>query len=93
MFVVLVVHTIPEHLRGYIGRILTQPATSVYVGIVSHKVADELWQAVCAARDAGYVIMVRSSDSECGYTLQAEGVSPIQLADFDDWILPVRNRI
>lgn len=74
MFVVLSVEAVPTHLHGYISRFLTEATTGAFVGNLSTRVADALWERVCEASDAGRVALIRSAPTtEAGFSIQLSG--------------------
>lgn len=91
MFAVLSVASIPNHLRGYISRFLQQVDTSVYVGVVTPRVADGLWSSIVdTSLEGGAVMVTPSSDSETGFEVRSHQTRGFELRDFDGVILPVK---
>ena len=56
--VVIVVSSVPDGLRGYLSRYLYEVASGVYVGEISGKVREHLWDMLEIYRKNGLVIMV-----------------------------------
>jgi CRISPR-associated protein Cas2 len=92
MFIVLVAHAIPEHLRGYTSRFLTQVDPATYVGVASRRVVDELWSALQENAATGSMVLVESDNSECGYRVRTCGDRTVRIVDYDGWPLAVRVR-
>lgn len=86
-FVVLNVENVPEHLRGYLERFLQEARTGMYVGTLSARVADHLWQTVLVHAGPGDAIMIRPDDSEAGYKIQARDHPRWGLSSYDGWTL------
>ena len=86
-FVVLQVESVPDHLRGYLERFLQETRTGLYVGTVSARVADHLWQVVLLYAGPGDALMVRPDNSEAGYTVVAREHERWRLVDHDGWTL------
>jgi len=86
-FVVLAVETVPEHLRGYLERFLQEVRTGLYVGTVTARVADHLWDITDQYAGPGDALMLRPGNTEAGYTIRAREHPRWQLVDHDGWIL------
>lgn len=86
----LVVHAAPDAVRGYVRRFLVPVDDSVFVGVLSAKVADELWRVVGEhLGEEGSAVLVRSSPStELGVTVTMMGTRR-SMRDFDGLTLPV----
>ena len=91
MFVVVSVATIPDHLRGYTGRFLQQAGPGLYVGKVSGRVADALWEKLVTYSGSGCIAMVISTANDIGFELRLHQVPGIEVADFDGLVLPVET--
>lgn len=61
---VIVLTACPERLRGYLTRWLLEIAAGVYVGHVSRRVRDELWERVNELVGRGRGLMVFSGANE-----------------------------
>ncbi len=70
-FVVLRVEAIPEHLRGYLERFLSEVRTGLFVGRASAKVAEQLFEVASTYAGDGDVVLVRPDDGPLGYTASA----------------------
>lgn len=62
--IVLVVTACPEGLRGDLTRWLLEISPGTFVGNVSAKVRDALWERTCSYAGSGRAILVYSSDTE-----------------------------
>ena len=89
MFVVVRAASVPDHLRGYISRYLQEIQTNFYVGKTSARVADLLWERLCAVAGSGEVVMVVSASNDAGFSVRLHQVAGISLADFHGLYLPV----
>ena len=89
--IVLVVQTVPDHLHGYLSRYLSEASVGVYVGNVSLRVADAIWDRTCFALKEGNVIMVESDRTRPqGFRIRSQGDNSRQMVTFDDIILFTR---
>lgn len=87
-----VVERVPAGLRGRLTRWMLEVHPGVFVGTLSSRVADELWQAVTSARgDKGACTYLRSSGGEQRFTLRTAGTPSRQPADYDGLVLLVRR--
>lgn len=93
MFVVLRVAASPQHLRGYLSRFLVEIAAGVYVGTVSVRVADGIWERAERATTADNdLVMVRShAGSEQGYDIQMRPDRAYAATDLDGMVLVSRT--
>lgn len=62
--VVLVLTAVPAGLRGHLTRWLLEVAPGVYVGHLTRRVRDELWDRVVALCKDGRAIMIESARGE-----------------------------
>ncbi|WP_201732339.1 type I-E CRISPR-associated endoribonuclease Cas2e [Acidithrix sp. C25] len=88
MFIVLVVESVPDHLRGYLERFLCEVRTGTYVGTLSSRVIDQMWEATITHAGPGDVVMVNPENTECGFRVRAREHPRWQLVDHDGWLLP-----
>ncbi len=93
MFVVVEARAVPEHIKGYTSRFLVEVTSSLYVGTMSRKVAEELWAVLADHGSEGGVAMVLSNGStEQGYEVRLAGEQLAEIKDFEGLELPVWNR-
>ncbi|MFW0170204.1 type I-E CRISPR-associated endoribonuclease Cas2e [Rothia sp. P4278] len=84
MFVVLSATAIPEHLRGYISRFLSEAATGLYVGNVSKRVRENLWsRCVLAAKEGSFTMITSDRQTEQGFTVVSVGVQSRPVIELD----------
>lgn len=93
MFIVIQARAIPDHVRGYTDRFLTEVSSSLYVGNLSRKVAENLWDVLVEHNIEGGVVMILSnSKNEQGYEILLDGNQRCEIGDFDGLFLPVWDR-
>ncbi|MFH9710135.1 type I-E CRISPR-associated endoribonuclease Cas2e [Streptomyces luteogriseus] len=78
---------IPDHLRGALTRWLLEVTPQLYVGTVSARVRDELWDAVASCTGTGISVLVQPSDNEQGFELRTAGTRRRHPIDFDGMTL------
>ncbi|MER7755276.1 type I-E CRISPR-associated endoribonuclease Cas2e [Kitasatospora sp. NPDC097643] len=80
---VLSATAVPDHVRGALTRWLVEVTPQLYVGTISAKVREELWQAVSGCIGTGVAVLVHSADNEQGFDLRTAGEQRRKPVDFD----------
>jgi len=70
---VIVVENVPPRLRGRLAIWLLEVRAGVYVGDVSTRVRDMIWNQVRAAIEGGNAIMAWSTNTEAGFDFKTLG--------------------
>ena len=70
---VLVLTAVPAGLRGDLTKWLLEISPGVFVGNVSARVRDHLWQRVRGETRDGRALLVHNSDTEQGLTFESHG--------------------
>lgn len=61
---------IPNHVRGYLRRFMTEVDSNFFVAQASRKVIDNLWEKIISSKeDFKCVLILASSSYEQGYTI------------------------
>lgn len=81
--VVLATTAVPDHLRGALSRWTVEVVPGIFVGTVSSRVRDELWQSVADVVEDGAAILVHPADTEQGFALRTAGTRRRVPMDFD----------
>ncbi|APU15565.1 type I-E CRISPR-associated endoribonuclease Cas2e [Actinoalloteichus fjordicus] len=81
--IVISTTAVPDYVRGSLSRFLTEPAPGLYVGSVSARVRDLLWEAVSAAVGDGAAVCVHPAENEQRYIIKTAGERRRHIADFD----------
>jgi CRISPR-associated protein Cas2 len=89
--VVLATTAVPEHLRGALSRWMIEVAPGVFVGTVSARVRDELWDTASAVVGDGAAILIHPDNNEQGYSLRTAGERRRRPVDFDGLTLVAMN--
>ena len=92
MFAVVSMTSVPDHLRGYVTRFLQQTDSGLYVGKLSPRVADQMWERLVDAADEGSVVMVCSARCDSGFVIKMHQVADSKIIDFDGLGLSVEFR-
>ena len=80
---VIVVENIPPRLRGRLGVYLIEARTGVYVGDVSKRVREMLWEQVEFYIQEGNGVMIWSTNTESGFDFKTVGKNRRMPVDFD----------
>ncbi|BDG10097.1 type I-E CRISPR-associated endoribonuclease Cas2e [Anaeromyxobacter paludicola] len=80
---VIVVENVPDRLRGRLACWLLQVRAGVYVGDVSKRVRQMLWDQVEAGLDGGNAVAAWSAPNESGFDLATAGANRRVPVDFD----------
>ncbi len=77
---VLILTACPPGLRGYLTRWLLEASPGVFVGRLSARVRENLWDLVVAERKQGKALLIYSTNNEQGYEMPRTcGDDPSQL--------------
>ncbi len=93
--IVLVLERVPVGLRGELTRWLIEPKAGVFVGTVSARVRDRLWDKACRSLRGGAALMVYTTNNEQGFALRSAGETGRQIVEYEGlWLVrvPVNQR-
>ncbi|WP_372627883.1 type I-E CRISPR-associated endoribonuclease Cas2e [Arsukibacterium sp.] len=79
----IVTEAVPPRLRGRLAVWLLEVRAGVYIGDVSRRVREMLWQQVEAMADDGNVVMAWATNTESGFDFLTFGKNRRQPVDFD----------
>jgi len=71
--VMVVTENVPPRLRGRLAIWLLEVRAGVYVGSVSRRVREMIWQQVSELAEEGNVVMAWSTNTESGFDFQTYG--------------------
>lgn len=80
---VVVTEAIPQRLRGRLAIWLLQIRAGVYVGDVSRKIREMIWQQCECFTDEGNVVMAWATNTESGFDFQTLGENRRTPVDLD----------
>ncbi|OPF78192.1 type I-E CRISPR-associated endoribonuclease Cas2 [Streptomyces antioxidans] len=80
---VIATTAVPDHLRGALSRWTSEVVPGIFVGSVSARVRDELWQAVTQTVGDGAAVLVHPAPTEQGYAIRTAGTRRRVPEDFD----------
>lgn len=92
---VVVTETVPPRMRGRLAVWLLEVRAGVYVGNVSRRVREMLWQQIIELAEDGNVVMAWATNNESGFDFQTYGKNRREPVDFDGLrlvrFLPLQN--
>lgn len=80
---IIVTEAVPPRLRGRLAVWLLEVRAGVYVGDVSQRVREMLWQQVDAMAEEGNAVMAWATNTESGFDFITYGKNRRQPVDFD----------
>lgn len=80
---VVVTEQVPPRLRGRLAVWLLELRAGVYVGDVSRKVREMIWQQITVLADEGNVVMAWATNTESGFDFQTWGKNRREPVDLD----------
>ena len=86
--IVLILERVTPSVRGELTRWLIQPKTGVFVGRVSARVRDRLWERIVKSRRDGAALLVHAAETEQGFAIRTAGETSKLMWDFEGLILP-----
>ncbi|MBP2477618.1 CRISPR-associated protein Cas2 [Crossiella equi] len=94
--VVLATTAVPDHVHGALSRWLLEAMPGMFVGSVSARVRDLLWDNVSAVVGEGAAVLVHPADNEQGFALRTAGDRRRQPYELDGltlirWRAPVQE--
>ena len=82
-FLVVVTENAPPRLRGRLAIWLLEVRAGVYIGDVSRRTREMIWQQLEAGYNDGNVVMAWASQTESGFDFQTLGVNRREPIDYD----------
>ncbi|MFE7927572.1 type I-E CRISPR-associated endoribonuclease Cas2e [Streptomyces sp. NPDC057456] len=80
---VIATTAVPDHLRGALSRWTSEVVPGIFVGSVSARVRDHLWQAVTETVGNGAAVLIHPAPTEQGYAIRTTGTRRRVPEDFD----------
>ena len=86
-FLTVVTENVPLRLRGRLAIWLLEVRAGVYIGDVSRRTREMIWQHLQAGHENGNVVMAWASNHESGYEFQTLGANRRIPVEFDGFNL------
>ncbi|MFI6056279.1 type I-E CRISPR-associated endoribonuclease Cas2e [Streptomyces violascens] len=84
---VIATTAVPDHLRGALSRWTIEVVPGIFVGTVSARVREELWDAAAAVVGDGAAVLIHPAATEQGYEIRTAGTRRRTPMDFDGLVL------
>lgn len=81
--IVMILEKVTAGLRGELTRWLIEPKSGVYVGHVSARVRDHLWQKCVRRKRGGGVIQIWNTNNEQRYEIRMAGDTSRKLVEVE----------
>ena len=81
--IMVVTEAVPPRLRGRLAVWLLEIRAGVYVGNVSARIREMIWEQIIALADDGNVVMAWGTNTESGYDFQTYGENRRAPIDYD----------
>jgi len=78
-----VLTAVPPNIRHALTRWMIEPAPGVFVGTVSARVRDELWNIIESETHGGWALLIHPDTTEQGFSIQTCGEDRRHIVDFD----------
>ncbi len=79
----VVTEAVPARLRGRLAVWLLEVRAGVYVGDVSRRIREMIWEQINELAEDGSVVMAWSTNTESGFDFQTYGENRREPVDFD----------
>ncbi len=79
----VVTENVPPRLRGRLAIWLLEVRAGVYVGDVSRRTREMIWQQITQLADEGNVVMAWATNTESGFDFQTWGENRRMPVDYD----------
>ncbi len=81
--IVMVLEKVPASLRGELTHWLIEVKTGVFVGHVSARVRDKLWEKCVKAKRTGGITQIWSTNTEQRFQMRMAGDTTREIVDFE----------
>jgi CRISPR-associated protein Cas2 len=73
--VIIILENVPVGLRGELSRWMLEPKSGVFVGTLTARIRDLLWEKCCSRAKTGGVIQIWNTNNEQGFSMRMHGVT------------------
>ena len=85
--IVMILERVTPSLRGEVTRWLIEVKAGVFVGWLSARVRDLLWDKVCQSKATGSATIIYSDNTEQGFSVRSAGDPSRRFVDFEGLFL------
>ena len=79
----MVLVAVPPNVRHALTRWMIEPAAGVFVGTMSARVREELWNTVERETHGGWALLIYPDETEQGFSIRACGEDRRHIIDLD----------
>ncbi len=81
--ITIVTENVPPRLRGRLAVWLLEVRAGVYIGNVSRRIREMIWQQITELAEDGNVVMAWATNTESGYDFQTYGQNRREPVEYD----------
>lgn len=81
--VVMILEKVPASIRGELSRWLIEVRSGIYIGHVSARVRDKLWDKCVEKRRAGSIFQAWNTNNEQRFAMRLEGDNDREVTDWE----------
>ncbi len=81
--VIMILEKVPAGVRGELTRWLLEVKTGVFVGHVSARVRDKLWEKCCKAKRMGGVTQIWTTNTEQRFQMRMSGETSREIVEME----------
>lgn len=90
--VILILNAVKPGLRGELSRWMIEPRAGVFVGHLSGRIRDRLWDKVLVEVQDGDALLIATARNEQGFEVRRHGDPARYPVDFDGLTLIARRK-
>ena len=87
---ILILERVSPSLRGELTRWLLEPKTGVFIGTLSTRVREKLWEKACVGAKDGACMMAHTTNNEQGYSFSVYGDTSRTITEWEGLQLVTR---
>ncbi len=73
--IIIILENVPVGLRGELSRWMLEPKSGVFVGNMTARIRDLLWDKCCAKAKTGGVVQIWNTNNEQGFCMRMNGIT------------------
>lgn len=89
--VVIATAAVPDRVRGALTRWMIEPKAGLYVGTLSARVREELWEVVEESLGEGSAVCIHPADNEQRFLVRTAGPQRREVVDYEGMQLVQMN--
>ena len=81
--IIIILENVPPGLRGELSRWMIEPKSGIFVGNMTARIRDLLWEKCCTKAKNGSVIQIWNTNNEQGFAMRVAGVTSREVIDVE----------